>query len=514
MGAPSASTGLSRKRRWLFYAGLYLCFALLDPFGIDGALRLHGREFVSRTIGHLYGLSTRLGITSDRNPGTNVAVLLIDEAYVQGGDRQGLWPIAWHMHAHLLRQVLEHGPRAVFLDFVFETPRSDQDFDSLKTTLEEAKVPILLGEILRPPLPSGLTRRPCAEPRSKQQLADDRPVGRTHPDIACAARDTASIRWDAEEYASHYPLAVLSPAANGEQASSQHGADPPAAVLTPAPALYRVVFGHGASRDLAAADEDDKMLVAWQTRGSPMERARIQGTCDRTDPPFLAILGALIPRAEQHFASPSSKWIVPFEPCLPVDSITASQLEADTAEMGGPDSERPSPFAGRIVLIGSGRGEGDPDVVHMPSGAEVPGVMLHAMALDNLLRFGPDNYWGFKRTKIISEIDWSDIVSSAAMVITALLSHTWLRPVPPLAMVTFILIIFIVLLRISAVDVMITLFILSISEQFLKFMNYLHGKLEHSPERHVVARSGTPQSPAIGLRPVPGGNTDDAKLRR
>ncbi|RAI59171.1 CHASE2 domain-containing protein [Roseicella frigidaeris] len=511
MGAAPASTGLSHKRRWLVYAALYLCFAVLDPFGIDGALRQHGREFVSRTIGHLYGLSTHLGLASAKNPGLDVSVLLIDEAYVQGGEQQGRWPISWVTQAKLLEQVLEHGPRAVFLDFVFETPRSDQEFEALKAVLETTEIPIVLGDFLAPPLPSGLTRRPCAEPRSKQQRPDSRPIGRTHPDIACAARDTAPIRWEFEDYASHYPLAVLPPAEKGEPTATQPGGDPPEAVLTPAPALYRIVIGQRASRDLAAADEADKMLVAWQTRGSPLEQARIQGTCDRTDPPFLAILGALLPRAEQHLASPSSRWIVPYEPCLPVDTVTASQLEAHAAEIGEPGSGHPSPFAGRIVLIGSGRGEGDPDVVRMPSGAEVPGVMLHAMALDNLLRFGADNYWGFRKTKLVSEIELSDLISSLVILFTALLNQNWIRNVPPLAIAALMLFVSVLVFKISVVDVMITLFVLLVSEQFLNFMNHLHGNLSHGSGRQGTAPPPTSHTPALGLGPSQEETLHDAK---
>ena len=49
-------------------------------------------------------------------------------------------------------------------------------------------------------------------------------------------------------------------------------------------------------------------------------------------------------------------------------------------------------FEGRVVMIGADI-KGAPDLVQSPVHGQIPGVFLHAMALDNLLERGLDGYW-------------------------------------------------------------------------------------------------------------------------
>lgn len=49
-------------------------------------------------------------------------------------------------------------------------------------------------------------------------------------------------------------------------------------------------------------------------------------------------------------------------------------------------------FEGRVVMIGANI-KGAPDLVQSPVHGQIPGVFLHAMALDNLLRFELQHYW-------------------------------------------------------------------------------------------------------------------------
>lgn len=380
-----------------------------------------------------------------------VLVVLIDDAFLQnpasrGQDavRRGQWPIRWAEHAYLLREVVRYGPKAVFLDFGFRSPNAfgatdspDPDVNALRQAIKDSVedgVPIVLGEIVPPVAATPPGGRDCPVGPDGPSPQAGLPVS-THPALACVASALAPIVWQFEDYPEAYPMAVALPGPSGQAGG--------AALLTPAPALLRAV---SRLEELAAGAEpggrspprteapqpDDKMLVAWDLRGSPLELLRTAGAdCDRSNR-LLASLLALAPGLDALWTQQMLKRhrngpVTRGEPCLPVDVISAQQVVAtpdQAAAKNGPTVA--ALLRGSYVLIGSGRGPGDPDRVELPFDGQVPGVLLHAMALDNLLHYGSDNYLHFQEEKFFDLLTPLDLASFAA-ILAALVTNRTLR---------------------------------------------------------------------------------------
>lgn len=475
------------SRRWAATALLYLVYTLLDPFGIDGALQRHAREAVSRALGLCYERPLCIPSRREREP-SRVAVVLVDRAYVDAPERGGQWPLPWTDYAALLRGILAHRPKAVFLDFVFQKPRQDDDLRILAEVLAEARedeVPVLLGDILAPQSWNAPPYLDCGTPGLRQ---DRRVAGLTNTRIACAAAETVPVHWPDEAFVSHYPMAVV-------PGGTPYGADI-GALRTPAPALFRRI--HGQEKAFEDVSEEDKMLVAWDLRGSPLEHRRTADGCDRT-PLLLAIPGALLPGLErlalEQFRPPERR----IEPCLPLDTVSARQVEQGAPDVLHGGAEGGDLLEGRVVLVGSGRGPDDPDTVVTPLGGQVPGVLLHAMALDNLVRFGPEGYWWFRERTTFGLLGLSELATGIAALLGFLASRfapmRWL----PLAVTSMAMIGLWVLLGFSRVELLVALITLWIIQQVLSLTAGIEHELEGGTER---AGAAVPAAEAASL-PAP-----------
>jgi hypothetical protein len=127
----------------------------------------------------------------------------------------------------------------------------------------------------------------------------------------------------------------------------------------------------------------------------------------------IGILNANPSRPRQ--ACPYNQWV-------PGEAVLAARSSQQMATLG-------ALFKDRAVMIGADI-RGAPDLVQSPVHGQIPGVFLHAMALDNLIALGPDGYWrpmptlalGHAEGRIKLEYAWPKLEKAA----TGLLEMTLL----------------------------------------------------------------------------------------
>ncbi|MEZ5931436.1 MAG: CHASE2 domain-containing protein [Alphaproteobacteria bacterium] len=103
----------------------------------------------------------------------------------------------------------------------------------------------------------------------------------------------------------------------------------------------------------------------------------------------------------------------PYNQWVPGEAVLAARTPEQMATLG-------ALFEGRVVMIGADI-KGAPDLVLSPVHGQIPGVFLHAMALDNLIALGPDGYWrpmptlalGHAEGRIKREYPWPKLEKAA-----------------------------------------------------------------------------------------------------
>ncbi|MFW6027576.1 MAG: CHASE2 domain-containing protein [bacterium] len=314
----------------------------------------------------------------------------IDEA---GITRQAAeaWPPRFFEYARILEVVkgpADERPRAVFFDLILDNEHIDDDtLGVLDAALKQAHadgLPVFLAKV-----PSR-----SAGPRSVRTTLETRPgrplvLDENQPHIKPLA-----VAWDG--YGDTYPLAVHSETKEGMKADE---------LLTPASQLYLSFLESEETpanerrarkmRDHIATPREGfppAMAVAWGMSAgqTPFDQHREgKNPCRPVGPDTLDRVGLSlrILWSAVGFGPARSLWEVP-QPCPFHVSITAEELLSD--DFSDQVMVRQL-LDDAIVLIGADV-QAIPDRVASPVQGTVPGVFLHAMALDNLLNFGTAHY--------------------------------------------------------------------------------------------------------------------------
>ncbi|MFA6112663.1 MAG: CHASE2 domain-containing protein [Sphingomonas sp.] len=330
---PTTPLGRTIGVIWILIA---IWTALVDPFGIDRSGET-GAEAIAQQLKTAPGsqapspvaivAATRQGIEDEQMPLPN--------------------PLGYDLLGGLVRAVAAAKPRAIFLDYDFvQTP---------------AAIPALPGidEADEPTAFAQLTSA-IAEARARGIPVFTGPIS-PRADLAplrAVARQTQT-RWDAEHPGDY---AIM-----GEGGKSTAAVDLYWAACTTAPI-------RGCSPALLR-----RLAVA----GAPPVAVRF----DRGYPPQQDMLSG----TEEGDRCRSSGWVArlrlgmvgdpPARPCSTQLTIPATMI---FTHGGHPDIR--AALEGKLVLIGVGPDLGDDHVI--PGVGRIPGVMLHANALDNLFRFG------------------------------------------------------------------------------------------------------------------------------
>ncbi|MFT4172245.1 MAG: CHASE2 domain-containing protein [Rhodocyclaceae bacterium] len=317
----------------------------------------------------------------------DITVLVYDSAYL--GARSSAWPISYGAHADAIYALASNDatrPKAIFLDVSFAQVRDDATIDELRKTLcevhDEFHVPLFLAAL--PSDKDGALRiRPELQFAARQEGGDCFKL----VDVAIEPDPVDNVSWS-------YPV-------------SRHLTDKGwTSVPTDAAAAKTSLRSAAATiaSDVGGVRFDDEavpMALQWGVRTAPQSAEHRQfGYCRsggaveyfRLVPgilrDFLMDEMPFVARAVGMDPDNFNKPICPYHRSLSVTALSALD-EQDLAPV----------LHDKYVLIGA-QIPGYNDFATSPVQGLIPGIYLHAMALDNFLTYG-DQY---KRA-----VDWDVI---------------------------------------------------------------------------------------------------------
>jgi CHASE2 domain-containing sensor protein len=352
-------------RRKAFIAG---GLALL--VGLSFALFAHvifGEEFATRQQARMY--APFAGLTYGAGHRGQIRALVVDDASLEEAGQ--VWPARYSYSARLLQALAQYKPKAVFVDIFYQAQRDDGSISRLVDQLcamQQQGIPVKLAAV----------RDAHGEHRLRPELEA----------VAGRCFEKVSVRYTPDEVdhmAWNYPLHAEQEgaghgeaAAHGDEHGGEHGAAPPAAHSEPlrSAALALAAEGGGALPhghhpiSLTWGLDPARTGLDWRAAGKPG-----QSYC-RPDHSGWELLPTGLRQLIYGDAS---------EPvCVFHETLRASELSQTTPEE---DARLRATLEGKYVVLGLAL-SGSNDQVLSPVHGRIPGLYLHAMALDNLLTFG------------------------------------------------------------------------------------------------------------------------------
>ncbi|HEY1720296.1 MAG TPA: CHASE2 domain-containing protein [Magnetospirillaceae bacterium] len=163
--------------------------------------------------------------------------------------------------------------------------------------------------------------------------------------------------------------------------------------MTPAFGLARTICGNAdADSELncagikQATNDTRPLSLTWNAYTNDLQHAvRLTGGCRKPLPFDLKRIRNVIGYSIFGWWESAS-----IQRCPPIFTLSGGDLFPDFADIEQHGDRRPY-LKGRIVFVGVDL-SGLPDVVTSPIHGRIPGIYVHAMAFDNLVKFGDDYY--------------------------------------------------------------------------------------------------------------------------
>lgn len=381
---------------------LWTALVLLDPFGAKTAINAQSDSIFMRLIGGPWYQSEVNWYEDEVLAQEKITVILIDNNYVKSVGEE--WPMSYLEHDLLLNNILDFQPKAVLYDVFFQFNHESSSSEGLHqwiTTLKGREMPIFIPSLMadlgsksscRPDLPfenneigGHLINKPFLS--SKVDGSDG-----VCFDGVCF--EDVYVGW--QGCSGHYPSFIM-----------QNKQFP-----TPAFALYQAVcdeknsqFAKGCSffrteEGVASVNLDPfkkAMAVHWgagstQRHFELFDDSKYGSECkvfDDRDPfdRFFYSFQQLSHMLSQAFSTSIQRGKA--EPCTYTDTLHATWFLASPPEELHKHIN--DMIKDRIVLIGT-QIDATNDYILSPVNDNVPGVYLHAMALDNYLNYGQNYY--------------------------------------------------------------------------------------------------------------------------
>jgi hypothetical protein len=420
-GLVHSADGAPRRRGLLLgWAGSFIgasAFIMLDPLGLSAGADRVSESVILAAAAPLASYPARDRQRVERPGQRAVTVVIVDDAFLAGlppaPDQSPLrWPLSRQMQwEHLIAPILTRGPRALFLDWVFDSP-AVRPGDTLKSIpdgmarmrhlLEPTGFRLFLAD--QPPaLADGPTRTGCGHRRTNATSLEKDSY--SEPAIAALASadlaERVAVRfWGPDN---RYPLAPLS--LEGPTADCAPAVAGTELVASPALALFHhwcltdpASEANGLCGEISAAGKvaGYRLLRAtrplpsaaprwlWSPPSTILELAGARGGAEafpdcreKGDPGFWQALW----QALRIRPAGRTEEAVPFNRCPGVATIRASQIA------GLSENAEKALFEGRIVLVGVDTATTD-DLVTSPVNGKVPGVLFHAVMVENLISDG------------------------------------------------------------------------------------------------------------------------------
>lgn len=344
------------------YVAIALFLVLWDPFQWGEASSNASQDLAYRVlIGPLYPTDQR----------EQISVVLFNEATLK--HIGATWPVALGRHAEILRTIREMGPKAVMVDFIFPDKRDDPSVTELQNeilTYKDKGIPLYFARAegtdldwIRPDLPQARLTS-IATP-----ISDG--VSRTYELCSALPGDNAACACvtRSNEFAT-------CPA--GTDAASL---DSPVA-LTAAFEMYRAHTGTLPKE--FNIHEAAPMEVVWSNRRNPVNASlmhkKTAGRSEELCADIASSLGDWIRRMLFKSETNSFRQTCPYSTTVTAHTLLRAREEPKLRNELWLLMQR------RFVFYG-GDLAGLEDTVVPPTHVKLPGVYLHAMALDNLLTF-------------------------------------------------------------------------------------------------------------------------------
>lgn len=356
----------ARRQFWVrlpVYTALGILVLWVNPYGVSDVTDKASQDALYRVIAPSYDLDGNrrpddpAKIPAGRD---DIVVVLLDEnGIAQLHERRVIaaseWPILYRDHGKILGHILSYRPRALFVDVHFKRRRErDDSFDSMIRRLERAKPPGWDGLLFAGGFPTERATRIRDELDTIARL----PV----------------TGW--EGYRGAYPL----------HANGRH---------TAAYALYRIARCEGDRRDNPDCiddqllDDKSALSVRWgSAAAAPVLPSLVSEVCQPAPAHWLGVLGEMAGRAANGLFGAdvhTERQRCPYHRTLFAHELIYVDRHGTAEQKDALDRA----LRDKIVLFGVAL-SGLQDSVVSPVHGRLPGVMLHAMALDNLLVYGKD----------------------------------------------------------------------------------------------------------------------------
>lgn len=362
--------------RTIAYTAVTLVLLNVNLFGLDQATREYSAVLFNLTFGPSYQTAEPAGACG-RDPDGTVAgcgPVVIHFTEKALNERLGTnWPVSYLDHATLLARLLEAKPRGVVVDILFLDHRPSDPIEPLREQVaayREAGIPLYFAALSHAPLAEGLSQPvqdcPATGAADGSCLSGEPvlPENTLWVDVGDGAM-TESARSRGGTYFISYPPALQ----NDDRR-----------MPSPAFKVHNEIHVLDASYRLPASPifNDTPLQIFWN--GRPHALTRNWYGCD-------AVRGLF---ARLFYAVTNVDRLAQTCPPLPTAKAAFFFGTNDPAERYWGSEEVKNFAEGRVVYYGANLPAlGDQIVV--PAIGSLPGVWAHAMAHDNLLRFG-DNY--------------------------------------------------------------------------------------------------------------------------
>ncbi|AQR73554.1 CHASE2 domain-containing protein [Sphingomonas sp. LM7] len=343
IAADLAATPLGRAL-WLVWAMSVLWVACFDPFGLDSRVESMTDSVAQRLFAGRYPDAAA----------RHIALIQVGAADLDHPSLELGFPLSSQVQAQIVRVLIAARARAIFIDSEFRNPaRPPRDSAEDLFAEPDASVPASGGH-------DALVEA-IAAARSAGIPVVTGPIG-SRADLSSLKRVAieAGVSWNAD-----HP---------GDYSLRSDDRDIAAA------SLYRLVCAGTAplpgcaSGLLQRIERGDARPMVLRFGGSyPAEQWRFSGSAEGVGCRTRTMLATLRRELLGRDAEP---------PCTHHLVIPVSWMLLAQNQFG----ELAAMLEGRVVMIGAGAGMGDDHVV--PGVGKLPGVAIHAMALDNLLSWG------------------------------------------------------------------------------------------------------------------------------
>ena len=370
--------------RVVFYSLLGWFVLTANPFDIGDRADQASQDAFYKVIAPLYDSSAREDI---------VVVLLdtdsIDQLFDWGAIKANEWPILYQDHAYLLSRVIKYQPKAIFVDIYFKKKRvTDPSFDLFYKRIEhyseKYRVPLLFagGYASEQENYSGIQQE--LESLSALTINGWRGYGSAYP-IKDHDRWTAAFDLSRIACLQGEPLTACS----------------------------------GDVLEEAAVRDGDAMSVNWGSLPAVAVFPEfLRDSCAPASHPgidmarrfFLGLLKDINPFGKDNG---EDRVTCPYHPVIYASQIVHVDKQGSEEQK----ARLKSALGNRIVMYGITL-EGLHDLVTSPVHGQLPGVYMHAMALDNLLLYGEDYIRASdERSEVVNLWLWIIIVLTISSVL-------------------------------------------------------------------------------------------------